>query len=74
MFGMLVCTRKMQKQWILCSYIILQYKTCQINVTANKLSKNNYPNKLHTFKEYVTIIDFLAHPGPNVPYVVVNIF
>ena len=58
----------MQKQWILCSYIILQYKTCQINLTANKLSKNNYPNKLHTFKEYVTIIDFLAHPGPNVPY------
>ena len=51
MFGMLVCTRKMQKEWILCSYIILQYKTCQINLRANKLSKNNYPHKLHTFKE-----------------------
>ena len=22
---------------------------------------------LHTFKDYVTLIDFLARPGPNVP-------
>ena len=58
----------MQKQWVLCSNIILQYKTCQINLTATKLSKNNYPDKHHTFKEYVTNIDLLAHPGPNVPY------
>ena len=65
-----VCTKIMQKQWVLCSHINLQYKTCQINLTASKLSKNNYPNVLHTFKEYVTIIDFLARPGPNVPYVV----
>ena len=64
-----VCTQKMKKQWVLCSHIILQYKTCQINLTANKLSKNNYPNMLHTYKDYVTIIDFLARPGPNVPYV-----
>ena len=39
------------------------------NLTDSKLSKNNYLNKHHTFKEYVTIIDVLAHPGPNVPYV-----
>jgi hypothetical protein len=64
-----VCTRKMQKQWVLCAYIILQYKTCQINLTATQLSKNNYPDKHHTFKEYVTNIDFLARPGPNVPCV-----
>ena len=36
---------------------------------ATKLSKNNYPNKHHTFKQYVTDIDFLPRPGPNVPYV-----
>ena len=63
-----VCTWKMQKQWVLCSYIILQYKTCQINFTASKLSTDNYSNKHHTFKEYVNNIDFLARPGPNVPY------
>ena len=62
MFGMPVCNRKMEKEWVLCSYIILQHKTCQINLTAYKLSKTNYPNKLHTFKIYVTIID-------NVPYI-----
>ena len=35
MFGMSVCTRKMQKQWVLCSHIILQYKTSQMNLTAS---------------------------------------
>jgi hypothetical protein len=50
------------------SFIILQYQTCPINLTATKLSKNNFLNKHHTFKEYVTNIDFLARPGPNVPY------
>ena len=74
MFGIPVCTWKMQKQWVLCSNIILQYKTCQINLMATKLSKNNYPNKHHTFKEYVTNIDFLAHPGPNVPYVIGQLY
>jgi hypothetical protein len=43
-------------------------------LTAYKLSKNNYPNKLHIFKEYVTIIAFLAHPGQNVPYVIYSQF
>ena len=60
MFGMPVCTRKMQKLWVLCFNIILQYKTCHINLTTRKLSKNNYPNKIHTFKEYLTIIDLLV--------------
>ena len=50
-----VCTKIMQKQWVLCSHINLQYKTCQINLTAIKLSKNNYPNKVHTFKEYTSV-------------------
>ena len=50
------CFENMQKQWILFSPIILQYKTFQINLTANKLSKNNYSNKPHTFREYVIII------------------
>ena len=57
---MLVCTQKMRKQWVLCSDIILQYKTCQINLMANKLSKNNYPNKHHTFEEYVTQFVFFG--------------
>ena len=59
---------KNERQWVLCSHIILQYKTCQIDLTASKLSKKNYPNMLHTFKDYVTIIDFSARPGPYVPY------
>jgi hypothetical protein len=63
------CTQKMRKQLVLCSNIILQYKIYQINLTATELSKNNFLNKHHTFKEYVTNIDFLARPGPNVPYV-----
>ena len=75
MFGMPACTQKMGKQWVLCSNIILQYKTCQINLTATELNKNNYLNKHHTFNEYVTNIDFLARPGPNVPlYVSPNPF
>jgi hypothetical protein len=51
-------------------YVLLSFYNTKIakNLTANKLSKNNYPNKLHTFKEYVTIIDFVSHPGSNVPY------
>ena len=48
MFGMPVGNQKMEKEWVLCSYIILQHKTCQINLTDSKLSKNNYPNELHT--------------------------
>ena len=63
-----VCNQKIPKQRVLCSNIILQYKTCQIKLTASKLSKNKYPNKLHTFKKKVTIIDFSPRPGPNVPY------
>ena len=66
MFGMPVFNRKMQEQLVLFSNIILQYKTCQINLTARKLSKNNYPNKLHTV---LTNIDFSPRPSPNVPYV-----
>jgi hypothetical protein len=58
----------MQKQFVLCSPIILQYKTCQINLTATKLRKDNYPSKLHTLKKEMTINDFFLRPGPNVPY------
>jgi hypothetical protein len=46
-----VCNRKMEKEWVLCSYIILQHKTCHINLTDSKLSKNNYPNEFHTLKK-----------------------
>ena len=34
-------------------------------MTASKKVKNN-----STFKENVTIIDFLPHPGPDVPYAI----
>ena len=68
MFGMPVCIQKLKNQWVLCSHMILQCKTRQRNLTASKLSKYNYPYKLHTFKEKVTKIDFLVRPGPNVPY------
>ena len=59
----------MQKQCVSCSPIILQYKTGQMNLTASNFNfKKSCAHRLHTFKENVTIIEFLASPGPNVPY------
>ena len=65
-FSMSVGTWKVQKQWKLCPH--------NINLTASILSKNNYPNKPHTLKEYVTIIELFAHPGPNVPLYICTAF
>ena len=42
-------------------------------MTASNLRKLKYTHRNHTFKENVTIIDFLACPGPNVPYVGLNV-
>ena len=39
-------------------------------MTARNLSeKKNYPHRLHTFEENVTIIEFVPRPGPNIPHV-----
>jgi hypothetical protein len=62
----------MEELRFLCSYIILQHKIGQINMTASNLSKYKYPHQHHTFKENVTIIDFLVRPGPNIPHVVMD--
>ena len=71
MFGMPVYTREMQRHWVLCSPIILQYKTGQMNLTAsNFIYFLNCARRLHTFNENVTIINFYLRPGPNVPYIV----
>ena len=64
-----VCIQKIKNQRVSCSHMILQCKSCQRNLTASKISKINYNYQLRTLKKNVTYIDFLAHPGPNVPYV-----
>ena len=68
MFGMPVCSQKCENWYVLCSFMILQYKISQRNLTAIKLGKYYYTYRLHTFLKNVTIIDFLSRPGPNVPY------
>ena len=67
-FGMPVCIQKIKNQRVSCSHMILQCKSCQRNLTASRISKLNYNYQLRTLKKNVTYIDFLAHPGPNVPY------
>ena len=64
-----VCIQKYENWYVLCSFMILQYKISQRNLTAIKLSKYFYTYGLHTFLKNVTIIDLLSRPGPNVPYV-----
>ena len=64
-----VCIQKIKNQRVSCSHMILQCKSCQRNLTASRISKINYNYQLRTLKKNVTYIDFLAHPGPNVPYV-----
>ena len=59
---------KMEKEWVLCSYIILQHKTCQINLMDSKLSKNNYPNKLHTNKWQFLIFPPVLVPMSHIYY------
>ena len=69
MFGMPVCSQKCKNWYVSCSFMILQYKISQRNLTAIKLSQYYYAYRLHTFFKNVTNINFLSRPGPNVPYI-----
>ena len=53
--------------------IIPKHKTDQIKLTASYLKKKQGAHRLPTLNKKVTIIKGFLRPGPNVPYVTMNI-